>query len=70
MVLLPCFSYLLKCGSQRRAYTLLRPESIAYALDRNWVGLAFLRRGWINLDLVWVLALIGAEAILLVFAVW
>jgi hypothetical protein len=34
------------------------------------VGLAFLRRGWINLDLVWVLALIGAEAILLVFAVW
>jgi len=36
----------------------------------EWVGLAFLRRGWINLDLVWVLALIGAGAILLVFAVW
>jgi hypothetical protein len=36
----------------------------------EWVGLAFLRRGWINLDLVWVLALIGAGAILLVFALW
>ncbi len=36
----------------------------------EWVGLAFLRRGWINLDLVWVLALIGAGAILLVSAFW
>jgi hypothetical protein len=36
----------------------------------EWVGLACLRRGWINLDLVWVLALIGAGAILLIFAVW
>jgi hypothetical protein len=36
----------------------------------EWVGLAFLRRGWVNLDLVWALALIGAGAILLVFAVW
>jgi hypothetical protein len=35
----------------------------------EWVGLAFLRRGWINLDLVWVLALIGAGGILLVFGV-
>lgn len=31
----------------------------------EWVGLAFLRRGWINLDLVWLLALIGAGVILL-----
>jgi hypothetical protein len=36
----------------------------------EWVGLAFLRRGWINLDLLWVLALIGAGAVLLVFALW
>lgn len=36
----------------------------------EWVGLAFLRRGWINLNLVWVLALIGAGAILLVSAFW
>jgi hypothetical protein len=25
----------------------------------EWVGLDFLRRGWINLDLLWTAALIG-----------
>jgi hypothetical protein len=34
----------------------------------EWLGLAFLRRGWINLDLVWVVALMGAGVILLVMA--
>lgn len=34
----------------------------------EWIGLAFLRRGWINLDLLWVFALIGAGVILLVAA--
>jgi hypothetical protein len=34
----------------------------------EWVGLAFLRRGWINLDWVWVIALCGAGAILLAMA--
>jgi hypothetical protein len=24
----------------------------------NWIGVAFLRRGWINLDLVWIAALV------------
>jgi hypothetical protein len=32
----------------------------------QWLGLAFLRRGWINLDLLWALALIGAGGWLLV----
>ena len=32
----------------------------------EWVGLAFLRRGWINLDLVWTLALMATGAFLLV----
>jgi hypothetical protein len=34
----------------------------------EWAGLAFLRRGWINIDLIWVFALIGAGVILLVMA--
>jgi hypothetical protein len=34
----------------------------------EWVGLAFLRKGWINLDLLWVLALIGAGIALLAMA--
>ena len=38
------------------------------AVVYEWVGLAFLRRGWINLDLLWVLALITASALLLVTA--
>ncbi len=32
----------------------------------RWVGLAFLRRGWINVDLIWAIALIAAGAALLV----
>jgi hypothetical protein len=36
----------------------------------EWIGLAFLRRGWINLDLVWVLVLIGMGVILLVMGLW
>jgi hypothetical protein len=31
----------------------------------QWIGLAFLRRGWINLDLIWVIALMGAGIVLL-----
>lgn len=32
----------------------------------KWVGVAFLRRGWINLDLVWTIALVVCGIILLV----
>jgi hypothetical protein len=32
----------------------------------EWVGLGFLRRGWVNLDLVWTAALIGMGLWLLV----
>jgi hypothetical protein len=32
----------------------------------DWVGLAFLRRGWINLDWIWSFALIAAGVLLIV----
>src|SRR5205085_1958008 len=32
----------------------------------EWVGLAFLRRGWINLDLLWAVALCAAGIIILI----
>jgi hypothetical protein len=31
----------------------------------EWVGLAFLRRGWINLDILWTAALIGTGLLLI-----
>jgi hypothetical protein len=31
----------------------------------NWIGVAFLRRGWINLDFVWIAALMTCGVILL-----
>jgi hypothetical protein len=31
----------------------------------EWLGLAFLRRGWVNVDRLWTVALIGAGAILI-----
>ena len=36
----------------------------------EWVGLAFLRRGWINLDLLWTVALMATGLILLFSAAW
>lgn len=31
----------------------------------QWLGVGFLRRGWVNIDLLWTLALIGAGVFLL-----
>ncbi len=33
----------------------------------EWLGLAFLRRGWINLDYLWIAALLGAGVFLLLW---
>jgi hypothetical protein len=30
----------------------------------QWLGVAFLRRGWINLDLVWSIALVATGLLL------
>jgi hypothetical protein len=34
----------------------------------EWIGLAFLRRGWINLDLLWTVALVVTGLVLLLGA--
>lgn len=44
---------------------MLAVTGVVAATVYEWAGLAFLRRGWINLDLVWVLALAAAGLVLL-----
>jgi hypothetical protein len=34
----------------------------------NWIGVAFLRRGWVNLDIVWIAALLVCGTVLLATA--
>ena len=34
----------------------------------DWLGVAFLRRGWINLDLLWTAALVATGVLLIVLA--
>jgi hypothetical protein len=48
---------------------MLATTGLAAILVYDWVGVAILRRGWINFDLLWALALIATGAILLVAAV-
>jgi hypothetical protein len=36
------------------------------AVVYDWVGVAVLRRGWINLDLLWTIALVATGLILFV----
>jgi hypothetical protein len=49
------------------AAMLLVTAAMAIAVYR-WIGLALLRRAWINVDLVWTWALIAAGASLLVIS--
>jgi hypothetical protein len=46
--------------------TTLVVTGLIAVLVYEWVGLAFLRRGWINLDFIWVAALIVTGLILIV----
>jgi hypothetical protein len=41
---------------------------VTAVLVYEWIGLAFLRRGWINLDLLWVVALVATGVFLLLAA--
>ncbi|MGI9419329.1 MAG: hypothetical protein ACR2RA_15995 [Geminicoccaceae bacterium] len=47
------------------ALAMLAVTAVIAIVVYEWVGVAFLRRGWINLDLVWTAALILAGMILL-----
>jgi hypothetical protein len=47
------------------AAMLIAIAAISIAVYR-WIGVAFLRRGWINLDLLWAIALMACGVILLV----
>ncbi len=44
---------------------MLAVATVIATIVYEWVGLAFLRRGWINLDRLWVLALVSAGGFLL-----
>jgi hypothetical protein len=46
--------------------TMLATIAVIALVVYRWVGVAFLRRGWINFDLVWVAALIVCGIVLLV----
>ncbi|MFL5048640.1 MAG: hypothetical protein ACJ8D4_00900 [Xanthobacteraceae bacterium] len=46
--------------------TMLATIAVIALVVYRWIGVAFLRRGWINLDLVWVAALVLCGVVLLV----
>jgi len=48
--------------------TMLLVTGVIAVAIYEWVGLAFLRRGWINLDRLWQLALVATGLLLLVSA--
>jgi len=46
--------------------TMLATIAVISIVVYKWIGVTFLRRGWINLDLVWTLALGACGAVLLI----
>jgi hypothetical protein len=44
---------------------MLATTGVVALIVYHWVGVAFLRRGWINLDLLWTLALVLCGGILI-----
>ena len=46
---------------------MLSVTGLLAVIVHEWLGLAFLRRGWVNLDLLWILALAGSGGFLLLW---
>jgi hypothetical protein len=46
---------------------MLGTTALAAALVYEWAGVAALRRAWLNVDLIWTLALVATAALLLAF---
>jgi hypothetical protein len=46
--------------------TMLATIAVISVVVYTWVGVDFLRRGWINLDLVWIAALLASGVLLLI----
>jgi len=53
-------------GIALHALTMLTVTAAIAIATYEWLGLEFLRRAWINVDLIWTVALAAAGAILLV----
>lgn len=49
-------------------FAMLAAAGVVAVVVYEWAGLAFLRRSWINIDFIWVFALIGAGVILFIMA--
>lgn len=49
---------------------MLAVTGLVALLVHDWLGLSLLRKGWVNLDLVWTLALAATGAALLLLATW
>ena len=52
-------------GIGLHTFTMLTVMTLVAIAVYEWVGLEILRRAWINVDLVWTLALAGAGGLLL-----
>ena len=51
-------------ASDRRNCTSCAPSGLVAWMVYDFIGLAVLRRSWINLDLIWCFSLLGVAAIL------
>src|SRR5690606_8198143 len=48
--------------------SMLAVTGLIAAIVYEWLGLGFLRRAWINMDLIWILALVATGVVLLLTA--